>query len=253
VEQATAPTTAAAPTEPVTPVQAATGVITAAMKNGTATPEDIAVAEESAGLLFDPQRAQDIDTAARTQARQEYEAEIARLRQDVATLAHFKAQLDGIRTRLAGHRDDDLMLVREILAAADSDPAAGAPMTLTWSGVVDVPTADANPKRSIIDCRTPYGGRASLVVQGAERLALASLLDAEVRNVHAECGTEGCGAQATGLDQADDSMRGWSLLQVAGTAEPGRWYCSSMCVVDALARAGAELAEQDQRAAGGEL
>lgn len=242
------------------PVRAAVGVITAAMEQGHATARDIAVAEESAGILIDPGLAQEFMKSAREQARAEMAAELTAVRDEldqaretIATQQHFKTRLDGIRAVLAGRPDTDLMFVREILAAADGGPASVAPMTLTWSGVVDVPLADAVPKRAVVSCRTPYGGRAALVVDGEDRTRLASLLEAEVRNVHAECGTEGCGAQAISLEEADASMWGWSLLQVAGTAEPGRWYCSSMCVWDALARAGAELAEQDERAAGGEL
>lgn len=242
------------------PVRAAVGVITAVMEDGTATARDIAVAEESAGILVDPGLAQELMKSAREQARAEMAAELTAVRDEldqaretIATQQHFKTRLDGIRAVLAGRPDSDLMFVREILAAADGGPASVAPMTLTWSGTVDVPTADADPQRAIVDCVTPYGGRAALVVQGAERLALASLIESEVRDVHAECNTVGCGAQAMPQDEVDASVWGWSILQVAGTSEPGRWYCSSMCVVDALARAGAELAEQDERAAGGEL
>ncbi|MDX3162133.1 hypothetical protein PV369_42950, partial [Streptomyces scabiei] len=66
----------------ITPVQAATGVITAAMTNGAGTPQEWAQAEEDAGLLFDPRRAKDIAAAADAAARADMRAELNQARED---------------------------------------------------------------------------------------------------------------------------------------------------------------------------
>ncbi|PZG97832.1 hypothetical protein C1I97_25185 [Streptomyces sp. NTH33] len=228
-----------------TPVQAAAKVMASAMENGSATPRELAQAEENAGLLFDPQRAQDIADGAREQARAESAAEIARLREEVASLAHFKAQLDGIRSALAGRPDSDLMFVREILAAADPQAPFGAPLSVTWDGIVMGPSGDTLRERTLVPLTTSHGGKAALALGAEQRLALGGLL---LTHTHTgeTCPTPDCGIEAVTLDEADPTMEGWILVQVAGTDSPARWYCNPWCASAAISEAGAELAADDQ-------
>ncbi|MFF8980213.1 hypothetical protein ACF08A_25800 [Streptomyces cellulosae] len=156
-----------------TAVQAAAGVIAGAMQDGSATPREIAQAEEAAGLLFDPQRAEDIATAAREQARAEVAAELRQAREEAATAAYFKARYDRLQQLLLGRPDTHLMTVAEIHAAVDGrDPRAGIPLTLSWSHRA----AGTSSRGMILDCTTAHGARAVLVVPVYERAELAALL-----------------------------------------------------------------------------
>ncbi|WP_171111282.1 MULTISPECIES: hypothetical protein [unclassified Streptomyces] len=232
----------------ITPVQAATGVLTAAMKNGHEAPHELAQAEQDAGILFDPQRAKAIEDAAREQARAEYAAELAERGEQLAIMTDFKHRLDRVMRAIEGRPDNDTMLVREILAAAhDTAPYADVPMTLAWTRSVDVPEQGAEDQRAVVDCVTAHGGRAHLVLTRDERQALASLLDAEiVRDIHAPCPhSQACGTDHD-LDPAD--LFGWTRVQIGGLDEPARWYCTPACVSRALTRAGEQLADADDRA-----
>jgi hypothetical protein len=221
-------------------------VIRAEMKQGHMSPLEIAAGQESAGLLFDPQRAEQIATAAREQGAAESRAEIEDLRERLGSMEHFKAQLDGVRSVLAGRPHHDMMSVSEILAAADGkNPREDVPLLLTWDHSIDVPYGGTGEAR--VRCTTGLGASAVLTLDLGERLALASVLDAEVRDIHAKCPAAGCGTQED-LDESDPALWGWSRLQVAGNEGPARWYCSPVCVSDAMARAGAELAAADRAA-----
>ncbi|MEU3346373.1 hypothetical protein ABZ723_15585 [Streptomyces sp. NPDC006700] len=225
-----------------TPVQAATKVMNAAMENGSATPRELAQAEHDAGLLFDPQRAQDIADNARTQAHLEFAAELGHLRQGVATLSHFKDQLDGIRRALSGRPDNDLVFVREVLAAADPQAPFGAPLPVTWDGIVMGPSDDTEGENTLVPLTTSHGGAAALVLDTEQRLALGGWL---LAHAHTGCPTPGCGIDAATVDEADPTMWGWILVQVAGTDTPARWYCNPWCASGAITAAGAELAAVD--------
>lgn len=180
------------------PVQAAAGVIASAMHRGSATPREIAQAEEDAGLLFDPQRAEDIAAAARDQARAEVEAELQQLREEAATAAYFKLRYDRLQQLLLGRPDGHLMTVGEILAAVDgTDARAGIPVTLSWTHRVAAPTAAG----VAVDCTTAHGGRAVLVVRHHERAALAALLEVDPPAPAAE-------AAPVDEDQADAADEG---------------------------------------------
>jgi hypothetical protein len=287
-------------------VQAATGIIRRAMDRGIVTPRELAQAEEDAGLLFDPQRAEDIARAAIDQARAEYEAKLEELI-EVGAGAYFKLRYDRLQQLLAGHPDSHLMSVGEILAAVDGrDPRAGAPLVVEWGGLVRGPSGDADTentlvpcttklggpaalvlttsqraelarrlladpngaplnltwnrsattpeatdpvKRVAVECLSSYGGRANLVVEGNDRLALASLLDMElVRDIHAPCPhSPQCGT-GEDLDPSDPALFGWTRVEVAGIEGGPRWYCTPPCVSAALARAGEELAAIEERA-----
>ncbi|MFJ2719407.1 hypothetical protein [Streptomyces sp. NPDC087437] len=226
-----------------TPVQAAAKVMAAAMEHGLATARELAQAEEDAGLLFDPQRAQDIADSARAQARAELEAELAAPSEEIAELRQAKQQLDGIRRLLAGRRHTDLMLVREILIAADPTTRIGAPLSVTWDGVVMGPSGDTVGGNTIVPLTASHGGAAALVVDTEQRLALGGLL---LTHAHTGCLTPGCGIEAATVDESDPAMWGWILVQVAGTDTPARWYCNPWCASGAITAAGAELAAVDQ-------
>ncbi|MFJ1653484.1 hypothetical protein ACIOC2_19265 [Streptomyces sp. NPDC088337] len=231
-----------------TPVQAAAKVMAAAMEHGLATARELAQAEEDAGLLFDPQRAQDIADSARAQARAELEAELATPSEEIAELRQAKQQMDGIRRLLAGRPHTDLMLVREILIAADPTTPIGAPLPVTWEGTVMGPSGDTEGENTIVPLSTSHGGAAALVLDTEQRLALGGLL---LTHTHTgeTCPTPGCGIDAATVDEADPTMWGWILVQVAGTDTPARWYCNPWCASGAITAAGAELAAADQAAA----
>lgn len=229
------------------PVDAAVQVMTAAMETGSATARDLAQAEHDAGLLFDPQRAEDIATAAAEQAHAEDQAELAELRRENAALLHIKRQLDGIRTAIAGRPDSDLMLVREIIAAADPRAPLGGPLPITWSGVVMGPSGDTAGERTLVPCTTSHGGQAALVLDAEQRQALGGLLLTPTRTGEA-CPTPGCGTPAEDLDASDPTVFGWVLVQVAGAETAARWWCSPECASDAVSEAGADLAAADREA-----
>jgi hypothetical protein len=245
------------------PVRAAAGVIRAAMKRGASAPEDLAQAEYDTGILFDPQTAEDIAASAAEQAHAEDQAELDERDQELkergrqlAAMAGVKRQLYAVLRLLEGRPGTDHLSVAEIAAAAEygTTPYDAFPMTLTWDRDrgVGLPDGGSRQGRAIVRCSTAYGGRADVVLTGAERLHLASLLDADVRDIHAPCPySKACGSPVDELDASDPALSTWALVEVPGTGDDARWYCSPMCVSNALARAGAELAAADQAAAAG--
>ncbi|EPD63142.1 hypothetical protein [Streptomyces sp. HGB0020] len=236
---------------PMSPVQVTAGVISAAMAHGAGTPDDIAQAEQDAGIIFDPQRAQDIWDAAYDQARAEVREEIAERGRQLAVMADFKHRLYAVLRLCEGRPVTHHLPVGAIVgAAADSLPPTEVsfPMVLKWTGGVTVPNIHSDREQLVVECESAYGGRAELIVEGDDRAALASLLDPQVRDIHATCATEGCGT-VDDYDASDPAMFGWSRLQIAALGDAPRWYCSDMCVFDALARAGHELAAEDRAAA----
>ncbi|MEV6614235.1 hypothetical protein AB0N31_10505 [Streptomyces sp. NPDC051051] len=241
---------------PPLPVQAAEGVIAAAMKAGAVTSREIAQAEHEAGILFDAQAAADIAAAAYEQAQAEDEAELVERGRQLARMAGDHRKLTAVLRLIEGRPGTDLLTVAQIAVAAEYGTTAldSFPMTLAWNGSVDIPGPGDTHKKAVIGCTSSYGGRADLVVEGDARIRLASLVDAEVRDVHAPCPTDGCGTVET--PRFGTALSGWVRIEVAGTEDTApRWYCSPMCVSDALARAGEQLAAADDQAAaaGGEL
>jgi hypothetical protein len=242
---------------PVTLQEAAAAEVIEAVRsaNANATSADLAQAEHSAGILFDAASVEDAVSAAREQARAEYKAELAEVREQLTLMAGSRRQRDAVLRLCEGHRGDDLLLVAAVAVAAESGSTAadGLPMTLTWNRSAKVPDAHDAHKTVVVECTSVLGGRADLVVVGDDRLALASLLDAEVRHVHAPCKQAACGTTAD-LDGSDPALLGWTRIEVAGVEDEPRWYCSAYCVTSALARAGEELAIADDLAAiGGDL
>lgn len=235
-----------APASTTSVQQLATGVIRAAMDAGPVTPEAIAQAEATAGILFDPETAATIATDAYEQARAEDQAELALAEQDREALAWLRKRWRAIGQLCEGRPDTDLLMVREVLAAADGTPPTSAPLAITWDGLVMGPSGDTDGENTLVPCTTARGGSAALVLNNEQREKLGSLLGIQVRDVNAPCPTDGCGT-ADDYDASDPELFGWSRLEIASLGDGARWYCSDMCVFDALARAGHELAE-----AGGE-
>ncbi|MFI1002027.1 hypothetical protein ACIP10_15535 [Streptomyces galbus] len=231
---------------PASPVKAAAGVLEAARRRGLTTPEQLAVAEAEAGLLFDPKVAQEIAEAAAAQAHAEDEAEIAERGRQLARMAGTLRQRNAVIRLLEGRPGTDLLTVAEIAAAAEygTTPFDDLPMTIRWTGVVGA----AELGRVVLRCESPYGGRADLVVDGSDRARLASLVDVPVRAVPGPCPTDGCGT-ADDYDASDPAMLGWSRVEVAGLDDGPRWFCAPSCVAAALARAGEQLAADDHAAA----
>lgn len=244
------PDTALAAVAPVSVEEAAAaGVLDAVRaRNADATSLELAAAEARAGILFDAAHVQEAVDAAVAQARAEVRAELDELHVQLAVTAGAHRRVQAVLRLCEGRRGDDMLLVSAVAVAAECGTTAldGLPMTLAWTRRAQVPDAHTTHKHVVVECTSAYGGRADLVLIGEERQALASLLDTEVRDIHAKCPTEGCGTDHD-LDAAD--LFGWSRLQVASLGDEPRWYCSDMCVFDALARAGHELAADDQAAA----
>jgi hypothetical protein len=246
----------------VTPVQGATGVLTAAMEQGHSTPVELAQAEQDAGILFDPQRAKDIADAAYEQARSENRAELHERGEQLAVmtdrarnlktaLAERRRTLEAILRLCEGRPATHHLPVGAILDAAAHarTPYDTAPMTLEWNETAGLKDGGRREAAAIVECTTVYGGRADLVLPAEQRQALASLLGADARDIHASCATEGCGT-VDDYDASDPSMAGWARVEVGLIEDDGpRWYCGPACVSNALARAAAELAAADQLAA----
>ena len=231
----------------ISPVQAATGVITAAMTNGAGTPQEWAQAEEDAGLLFDPQRAKDIAAAADAAARADMRAELDRAREDRHSLDWFHSRYRAVGQLCAGRHPDHLLTVSEVLTAIDGK-VTGGPLPITWEGVLVGPQGDGpGGDRTLLGCTTARGGVAVLALDDEQCTDLAAKL-ATVHPAEA-CATPGCGLADGDLDASDPMVWGWIRIDVAGTDDGPRWWCSPACATAAMTAAGAELAAADQLAA----
>ncbi|NUS29779.1 MAG: hypothetical protein HOV92_36950 [Streptomyces sp.] len=241
---------AAAQAAPVPPsvVQLATGVIRAAMSNGSSSAQEIAQAEEDAGILFDPERAQAIASAAYEQAKTEDRAELVQAEQDRQAMDWFHDRWRAVGQLCEGRHPDHMLEVGEVLAAVDGRTPTTAPLTITWDGLVMGPSGDTPNENTLVPCTTARGGRAVLVLDDERRLALGGLLLAVLHTAEG-CTTPGCGMAAEDLDASDPGVSGWVLVDVAGTDTGARWWCNPLCAQAAMAAAGAELAAADQLAA----
>ncbi|WP_405994999.1 hypothetical protein [Streptomyces sp. NBC_00986] len=222
---------------------AAAGVLDAVRaQNAEATSLDLAAAEARAGILFDATHVQEAVDAAAAQARAETQAELTELHTQLATLAGAHRRVQAVLRLCEGRHGDDMLLVSAVAVAAESGTTAldGLPMTLTWTGRTEVhPTRG----RASVECTSSYGGRADLVLTDEQCASLARQLTPwTVRDLDAKCETPGCGAAA---DAQLSDLFGWSRLEIASLRHGPRWYCCDMCVFDALARAGHELAAAD--------
>lgn len=225
---------------PVT--SAAAAVLDAAMgEDGSATSTELANAERSAGILFDAESVEAAVSAAVAQAHAVDRAELDELHLQLAGTAGAHRRVLAIQRLCEGHRGDDLLMVAAIATAAECGSTAldGLPMTLTWNGCLSVDEGKAT-----IECTSSYGGLAELVVTGADRHSLATLLGADVPAVRRECKDKACGT-VEDLDASDPALIGWTRVEVAGVEGEPRWYCSAYCVTAALAQAAEELGQDD--------
>ncbi|MGA5486664.1 hypothetical protein ACPCK1_02685 [Streptomyces pseudogriseolus] len=170
--------------------EAAAAVIDATIaENDGATGEELAAAEQRAGILFDAAHVEAAVSAAREQAHAEGQAELSVLREQLAEaryqlgiMAGVRRQLEAVLRLCEGRRGDDLLLVSAVAVAAETGRTAldGLPMRLTWLRRADVPATTDAVKRVTIPCESAYGGRAELVIEDDDRAGLADLLTAEV-------------------------------------------------------------------------
>ncbi|MET7982556.1 hypothetical protein [Streptomyces sp. NPDC005281] len=232
---------------------AAAAVLDAVLKaDGSATGEDLAQAERTAGILFDAASVEAAVSAAVEQTRAECRAETADLREQLAVMAGSRRQVAAVMRLCEGRRGDELLLVAAVAVAAEAGITAtdGLPMTLTWNRHAGLPAEADTAKAVTLQCTSVYGGRADLVVTGDDRPALANLLDGEARVVDEPCKQTLCGTPED-LDASDPALFGWTRIEVAGVEGEPRWYCSAYCVTNALAEAAEELADADYLAAMG--
>lgn len=188
--------------------------------------------------------------AGRQQGRAEVQAELDQVREQLAAVAGAHRRVRAVLRLCEGRRGDELLLVAAVATAAEAGTTAvdGLPMTLTWNRSARVPDAHDAHKQVVIECTSAYGGRADLVVEGDDRMALASLVDSEIiRDINAPCPHEaGCGSDDAHLDSA--GVFGWFRVDVGGLDGGPRWYCSPGCVNAAMQRAGDDLALADEAA-----
>ncbi|MEU1305949.1 hypothetical protein [Streptomyces shenzhenensis] len=251
--------TALAPPRPARSgaVRAAVAVVAAVLARGPRTPEAVVDAVRMAGLLFDPRRVEAVAAAAREQTAAQWRAErseTSRLREEVASLMWFKERLAGVIALCTGRPDGDLLLVGEVLAAADGRlRARGVPMTLRWDRIVTGPTAggpvDAagtGGGNTIVPCTSEAGGPAALVLDDQQRSALGGLLLAPLQPAGI-CLDPACGRPARDRETEDPALPGWIRVEPAGGRDGARWWCSPWCASVALTAlaAGAEAPAAD--------
>lgn len=237
----------------VTAVQASAALLDAELdrcieSGDSVTGDRLAQIQEDAGVLFHPERAEDIAAAAREQVRAEAAAELAQAAQDRQARDWFHDRQRAVGQLCEGRPLDHCLSVGEVLAALDGRTPTAAPLTITWDGQVTGPPGDTPRENTLIPCTTARGGSAALVVDDEQRLTLGGLLLASLHTMEA-CTEPGCGMSAEDLDASDPKAWGWILVDVAGTEIGARWWCNLLCAQAAMAAGGAELAAADQLAA----
>lgn len=230
----------------VGPVQAAAGVISAAMSRGAGTPQELAQAEEDAGLLFDPQRAQEIAAAAVEQTRAEMREDMHQALEDRQAVDWFHSRHLAVGRLCEGRRPDHLLSVSEVLTAIDGK-VPDAPLRITWDRVVAAPAGDRPGEDTLVGCTTARGGSAVLALDDDQRVDLAVRLLATVPPA-VICGHTCCGTPTADLIESDPQLWGGIVLDVVGTESGVCWWCSPACAIAAMTAAGAELAAADQLA-----
>ena len=199
--------------------------------------------------MYDAPTVEAMTVAAREQARAEHAAELAQAAQDREAREWFHARQRAVGQLCETHAPDGTIPVQDVWTALAGPAPARLALTLTWDGTLKPPAGDGPGETTLVGATTAHGGRAVLVLDDEQRLKLASLLDAEVRDVAAPCfASQACGT-VDDLDASDPMLFGWSRLEVAGIEGGPRWYCTPHCVSNAFARAGDDLAVIDDMAA----
>ncbi|MER8030697.1 hypothetical protein ABTZ78_17260 [Streptomyces bauhiniae] len=173
-----------------------------------------------------------------------------------ATFAYAAARLAALPQSedLTRGREDAVTRLRQWSEAArltDATPERPTAyvLGLSWTGDVHTPAAGDASETVVLDCVTPTGIAAALVIEGDDRLKLsARLLDGLGGT---PCPTPGCGSTED-WDPADPELLGWLRLEVAGLTGGPRWYCMPSCITVAMTRAGEELRTDDLDATYGE-
>ncbi|MDX3170073.1 hypothetical protein PV516_40645 [Streptomyces scabiei] len=209
---------------------------------------------------YDASAVEAIAAQARLQERAEMRAELTAAAEAVETAEWFhtawlgtaplQAGCQAVRELCEGRPEHYHVPVTAVLRALDgpcptTDPQ---PMTLTWDNLVAPPAGDRPGETTLIGCETRFGGRAVLELTDAQRQDLAARLADTVHPAEA-CATPGCGLPDDTLNAASPSVSGWIRLDVAGTSDGPRWWCSPPCATAAMTAAGAELAAADQLSA----
>ncbi|MFM9589700.1 hypothetical protein ACKI1J_15755 [Streptomyces scabiei] len=164
--------------------------------------------------------------------------------------APVQSGFQAVRELCEGRAGHYHLPVSDILGALDGPRPAVEPraLSLTWGGTVTPPAGDRPGETVLIECVTGLGGRAVLELSDEQRQGLAARLADTVHSAEA-CATPGCGLPDGTLNAAAPSVNGWIRLDVAGTQDGPRWWCSPACATAAMTAAGAELAAADQLAA----
>lgn len=216
--------------------------------------------EADVARTYDAATVEAIAVQARAQERADMRAELTAAAEAVETAEYFhalwlstapvQAGCRAVRELCEGRAGHYHLPVSEILRALDGPRSAIEPrsLALAWDGIVAPPAGDRPGETTLIGCVTGLGGRAVLELTEDQRHDLVARLAATVYPAEA-CATPGCGLPDDTLNAASPSVWGWIRLDVAGTQDGPRWWCSPACATAAMTAAGAELAAADQLAA----
>ncbi|MFD9107176.1 hypothetical protein [Streptomyces bottropensis] len=213
--------------------------------------------EADVARTYDSATVEAIAAQARAQARAEMRLELADAVEAVLTAEYFhalwlstapvQAGCQAVRELCEGRAGHYHLPVSDILGALDGPRPAIEPraLALAWGGIVTPPAGERPGEKTLIECETGLGGRAVLELSDDQRQDLAARLADTVHPAEA-CATPGCGLPDGTLNAAAPSVNGWIRLDVAGTQDGPRWWCSPACAAAAMTAAGAELAAADQ-------
>ncbi|WP_406398757.1 hypothetical protein [Streptomyces uncialis] len=169
-------------------------------------------------------------------------ATLADATRDIAAVIDwFRTRLMSVMALTAGRPDWYQIAVSDILHAYNTQQSHGRPLSVSLSGSVQLVPTEDDEGRTVLPLTTPFGASAELLLSTEERMALtAHLLTGEP-----PCPTPGCGGPDGDRDASDPALWGWTLLRVAGTDGPARWYDTPWCASAAMTAAAAELAAED--------
>lgn len=194
--------------------------------------------EAPAVRTYDARTVEDIAAEAGKQARAEVAAELTEAAHDRQTSEWFHDRCRAVARLCEDRNLDDRLTVGEVLAAVDGRAPTVLPLTVRWDDTVNGPAGDGPGATTLVGGITARGGKAVLVLDDEQRLALGGQLLATDRLTWA-CPTTGCGMTADELDGSGPPLFGWIRVRVAGVDGPPRWWCSPGCVHAALTAAAA--------------
>lgn len=243
-------------------VRAAAGVIAAAMGTGHGTPAELAAAEESAGLLFDPQVAEEIAAAAREQERDRLAAEIrATIERGQGMPASTPEAITARAGRIRGLRAA-LRLVRCRRGQPQPDEPITYVLTDAADRVAELEATELDVLRAYAEATEQRHEEIHTLLARVDLqespaawdlgMAIAAILDGPPSGEPTDqpCRRPGCGATDREVAEADTDVYGWIRVRVCGIDGPPQWWCSPRCAQRAISDAGQQLAEADTRAGG---